>query len=211
MTGEQPASQPAQENKRAKHCVSANGRIEKVLKGDKGNGLLGFKTRPSRKKSILTLIRREHMTFGKPFEPGREKTGGRKLGIRNKLSERFLKDLHEEWERSGQDTLKILAKENPEAFARLAVGILPREFEGLPPPVQIITGVVRGDETIGEPSFQAPPAMLPPPKKPEPEAVACPLTTEDMVAPLPKATDITQPAKTEKLIYPKFVPRIGWR
>jgi hypothetical protein len=30
------------------------------------------------------------MTFGKPFEPGREKTGGRKLGVRNKLSERFL-------------------------------------------------------------------------------------------------------------------------
>jgi hypothetical protein len=86
------------------------------------------------------------MTFGKPFEPGREKTGGRKLGVRNKLSERFLKDLHDKWERSGQDTLKILAKENPEAFARLAVGILPREFEGLPPAVQIITGVVRGDE-----------------------------------------------------------------
>jgi hypothetical protein len=51
------------------------------------------------------------MTFGKPFEPGREKTDGRKLGVRNKLSERFLKDLHDEWERSGQDTLKILAKE----------------------------------------------------------------------------------------------------
>ena len=49
------------------------------------------------------------------FQPGREKTGGRKLGVRNKLSERFLRDLHSEWERSGEATLKILAKENPEA------------------------------------------------------------------------------------------------
>jgi hypothetical protein len=31
------------------------------------------------------------------FQPGREKTGGRKLGVRNKLSERFLRDLHAEW------------------------------------------------------------------------------------------------------------------
>jgi hypothetical protein len=148
------------------------------------------------------------MTFGKPFEPGREKTGGRKLGVRNKLSERFLKDLHDEWERSGQDTLKILAKENPEAFARLAVGILPREFEGLPPAVQIITGVVRGDEAIA-----SPPAALPAPKAKEPEAEACPLMTDDLVAPLPTASDITkaEPPKTEKLIYPEIVRWVGWR
>jgi hypothetical protein len=140
------------------------------------------------------------------FQPGREKTGGRKLGVRNKLSERFLKDLHDEWERSGQDTLKILAKENPEAFARLAVGILPREFEGLPPAVQIITGVVRGDEAVA-----SPPAALPAPKKPEPEAVPCPLTTADMVAELPRAPEPGEVRKTEPLIYPKIVPRIGWR
>jgi hypothetical protein len=149
------------------------------------------------------------MTFGKPFEPGREKTGGRKLGVRNKLSERFLKDLHDEWERSGQDTLKILAKENPEAFARLAVGILPREFEGLPPAVQIITGVVRGDEAVA-----SPPAALPPPKKEEPKAEACPLVTADLVAPLPKASDITeaQPA-VEKPAFNRWLQYIddGWR
>jgi hypothetical protein len=151
------------------------------------------------------------MTFGKPFEPGREKTGGRKLGVRNKLSERFLKDLHDEWERSGQDTLKILAKENPEAFARLAVGILPREFEGLPPAVQIITGVVRGDEG---PAVASPPAALPPPKKEEPKAEACPLTTADLVAPLPKASDITnaQPA-VEKPAFNRWLQYTddGWR
>jgi hypothetical protein len=101
------------------------------------------------------------------FQPGREKTGGRKLGVRNKLSERFLRDLHSEWERSGEATLKILAKENPEAFARLAVGVLPREFEGLPPPVTIITGVSRGGEVsaVTTPSLPVrPPVALPQPE-----------------------------------------------
>jgi hypothetical protein len=148
------------------------------------------------------------MTFGKPFEPGREKTGGRKLGVRNKLSERFLKDLHDEWERSGSDCLKILAKENPEAFARLAVGILPKEFEGLPPAVQIITGVVRGDEG------PSPPVALPPPKNEDAKAEACPLKTADLVAPLPKASDITnaQPA-AEKPAFNRWLQYIdeGWR
>jgi hypothetical protein len=150
------------------------------------------------------------MTFGKPFEPGREKTGGRKLGVRNKLSERFLKDLHDEWERSGSDCLKILAKEDPASFAKLAVGILPKEFEGLPPSVVVYTGVQRADE---RPAVASPPAALPPPKKEEPKAEAQPLMTADLVAPLPKASDITnaQPAKTEPLIYPKIVPRVGWR
>jgi hypothetical protein len=138
------------------------------------------------------------------------KTGGRKLGTRNKLSERFLKDLHDEWERSGSDCLKILAKEDPASFAKLAVGILPREFEGLPPSVVVYTGVQRSDEAT--PTFQAPPAMLPAPKAKEPEAVACPLTSADMVAELPKAPEpTTEVRKTEPLIYPKIVPRVGWR
>jgi hypothetical protein len=149
------------------------------------------------------------MTFGKPFEPGREKTGGRKLGVRNKLSERFLKDLHAEWERSGEATLKILAKENPEAFARLAVGVLPKEFEGLPPPVTIITGVSRGDEVgaVRTPSLPvAPPIALPQPEA-QPEAEAKP----DVKEPEPVRV---WPAKAEaehkaKPIESEFNPR--WR
>jgi hypothetical protein len=109
--------------------------------------------------------------------------------------------------------LKILAKEDPASFAKLAVGVLPREFEGLPPAVQIITGVVRGDEgpAVAVPS---PPVALPPPKKEEPKAEACPLMTADLVAPLPKASDITeaQPA-VEKPAFNRWLHYIddGWR
>src|SRR5262249_11005904 len=83
------------------------------------------------------------------FEKGREKTGGRAKGTRNKISEAFLKDLHAEWERSGPDTLKILAKEDPASFAKLALGTLPKEFSGETGITvrTIVTGVVRtGDD-----------------------------------------------------------------
>jgi hypothetical protein len=54
--------------------------------------------------------------------------------------------------------------------------------------------------------------MLPAPKK-EPEAQACPMTSADEVAELPKAPEPAkaEPPKLERLIYPKIVPRIGWR
>ena len=79
---------------------------------------------------------------GDPKVPG----SGRKLGVRNKLSDKFLKDLHAKWEKSGEAALKILAKENPEAFAKLALGVVPKEHEGIPPAVVVYTGVQRADE-----------------------------------------------------------------
>jgi hypothetical protein len=144
------------------------------------------------------------------FEKGQEKTpgSGRKVGVRNKLSEKFLKDLHSEWERSGEAALKILAKEDPASFAKLALGVLPKELDhdGLPPVIVVNTGVDRGPSAL-----PAPPAALPAPKK-EPEAVACPLTSEDQVAELPKAEPPkAEPPKLERLIYPKIVRPIGWR
>ena len=95
------------------------------------------------------------MTFGKPFEPGREKTGGRQKGTRNKISEAFLKDLHTEWERSGPAVLKILAVENPGVFAGLVAKVLPTAFDDeYPTRITIVTGVPR----VGDPS--PPPGIL---------------------------------------------------
>ena len=78
------------------------------------------------------------------FQKGMEKTGGRAKGTRNKISEAFLKDLHAEWERSGQATLKILAVEQPAAFAHLVAKVLPQAFDDeMPAVIRIITGVPR--------------------------------------------------------------------
>jgi hypothetical protein len=104
------------------------------------------------------------------FKVGREKTGGRAKGIRNKISEAFLKDLHAEWAKSGPATLKILALENPGGFAGLVAKVLPTAFDDeLPPVVRIITGVPRrGEDYPDDRPPQIPsaaPQQLPSPAK----------------------------------------------
>jgi len=69
------------------------------------------------------------MSFGKPFEPGRAKTGGRVKGSRNLISEAFLKDLAAEWQESGPSALKIMAKTDPSGFVKVTAALLPKEFE----------------------------------------------------------------------------------
>jgi hypothetical protein len=81
------------------------------------------------------------------FQKGMEKIGGRQKGVRNKLSEAFLKDLHAEWERSGAGVLKILAVENPAALAALVAKTMPQAFDDEhPATLHIITGVPRRGE-----------------------------------------------------------------
>jgi hypothetical protein len=68
------------------------------------------------------------MSIGRPFIPGRAKTGGRIKGSRNKISEAFLKDLAAEWEVSGPAALKIMSKEDPSGFVKVTAALLPKEL-----------------------------------------------------------------------------------
>jgi hypothetical protein len=93
------------------------------------------------------------------FLPGQPKTpgSGRQKGTRNKISEAFLKDFHAEWERSGAAALKILAIENPAAFAAIAAKILPQAFDDEhPAKLLIVTGVVRRGDTEDYPPNSVP-------------------------------------------------------
>ena len=67
--------------------------------------------------------------IGKPFVKGMAKLGGRVKGSRNKISEAFLRDLAAEWEVSGPDALKVMAKEEPGNFVKVVAALLPKEFE----------------------------------------------------------------------------------
>jgi hypothetical protein len=69
------------------------------------------------------------MSIGRPFQKGMAKIGGRVKGSRNKISEAFLKDLAAEWEVSGPDALKVMAKEEPGNFVKVVAALLPKEFE----------------------------------------------------------------------------------
>ena len=80
------------------------------------------------------------------FQKGMEKVpgSGRQKGTRNRLTESFLKDLHSEWQRSGPAVLKVLAIEDPASFAKLAQGLVPKEFIAEAPSMLVIsTGVPR--------------------------------------------------------------------
>lgn len=65
-----------------------------------------------------------------PWQPGQSgNPAGRPKGSRNKLSEEFLDDLVERWEKSGAIALEIMAKNDPSAFCKLVANILPTKFD----------------------------------------------------------------------------------
>jgi hypothetical protein len=63
------------------------------------------------------------------FERGRPKTGGHGKGARNKMSQAFLEAFAAEWEARGAECLRVMAIEHPSDFVKIAVSLLPKEFE----------------------------------------------------------------------------------
>jgi hypothetical protein len=55
--------------------------------------------------------------------------GGRRKGSRNKLSEDFLADLHDAWQKNGPTALAKCAAGDPTAFCKIVANILPAKFE----------------------------------------------------------------------------------
>jgi hypothetical protein len=54
---------------------------------------------------------------------------GRPKGSRNLLSERFLLDLRNEWEASGVECLRQVAKTQPHIFVKVVAGLLPQQVD----------------------------------------------------------------------------------
>jgi hypothetical protein len=66
---------------------------------------------------------------GVPFKPGVSgNPSGRPRGARSKLSESFLSDLHQCWERFGVAALEKCATEQPEVLVKVIASILPRDL-----------------------------------------------------------------------------------
>jgi hypothetical protein len=54
--------------------------------------------------------------------------GGRPKGSRNKLGEQFISDVRDAWERHGVEVLDRVAKEQPDAFLRAMVALMPKDI-----------------------------------------------------------------------------------
>src|SRR5215472_18311679 len=63
------------------------------------------------------------------FEKGREKTGGRAKGAKNRLSHAFLTALAEDFELHGIDALRITRTERPAEYIKIVAGLMPKELE----------------------------------------------------------------------------------
>lgn len=55
--------------------------------------------------------------------------GSSQSGARQRITETFLRLVHEEWERNGADIVARLAKNHPEKFCALAAALLPKGAE----------------------------------------------------------------------------------
>jgi hypothetical protein len=54
--------------------------------------------------------------------------GGRKPGARGKLSQAFLEDVHASWEKHGAEVLDRVAREEPSAYLRALVMLMPKDL-----------------------------------------------------------------------------------
>jgi hypothetical protein len=58
----------------------------------------------------------------------RNAIGGRPLGSRNRLSEKFLNDLQSVWKKSGKSALERVAKQDPSTLVRIVAGLMPKHL-----------------------------------------------------------------------------------
>ena len=63
------------------------------------------------------------------FKPGRPKTGGRRKGVRDRLSTAFLEALAKDFEAHGDETIRIARLERPIEYLRIVASRAPIEFE----------------------------------------------------------------------------------
>ncbi len=62
------------------------------------------------------------------FQPGQcANPSGRPRGARNKLTERFLEDLHAAWQKHGEKALETLAENDPGKLATIVAGLVPKD------------------------------------------------------------------------------------
>ena len=60
---------------------------------------------------------------------GGNKGGGRRQGARNRISTALLTALAEDFEKFGEETVRITRVEKPVEYLRIAASLLPKEFE----------------------------------------------------------------------------------
>jgi hypothetical protein len=64
-----------------------------------------------------------------PFEKGRQKTGGRVKGARNRIAYKLIEALAKDFEEHGEEAIRIARIERPHEYLKIIVSTMPKEFE----------------------------------------------------------------------------------
>lgn len=66
-------------------------------------------------------VRADHLTRFKPGNPGKPK------GVKHKLQENFLKDVHAAWEEQGATAIQQMIADKPGDFVKMVASLMPKE------------------------------------------------------------------------------------
>lgn len=73
---------------------------------------------------------RQHRGLLKPWKPGQSgNPAGRPKGARSKLSEAFIADMLDAWQRHGPEVLDRVAADDPPTFLRVYAQVMPKQIE----------------------------------------------------------------------------------
>jgi Family of unknown function (DUF5681) len=93
----------------------------------------------SKRKAADTVLRqsrgpkvpysKERLAGLKPWQPGESgNPAGRPVGARSKLSEEFLQNFYEEWQKHGPAALEWVANNDQSTFVRCAAALIPKNL-----------------------------------------------------------------------------------
>ena len=63
------------------------------------------------------------------FKKGHKRGGGRPRGARNKLTNKYINDLHEIYKEDGKDKLRETLQDRPEGFIKLVAALVPKDVD----------------------------------------------------------------------------------
>jgi Family of unknown function (DUF5681) len=85
-------------------------------------------TNSSKTTTETAMNKTAKRVIGRPWQPGQSgNPAGRPLGSRHKITEAIIQDISGAWQTHGPQVLDRLAVEDPATFAKLAVGLVPKD------------------------------------------------------------------------------------